>query len=36
VFPVDTAVTILTFLVTAWIAWQLIAIALRWAKALGS
>ena len=34
VFPVATAVEILAFLITAWIAWQVIAIAMRWAKAL--
>jgi hypothetical protein len=34
VFPVSTAVSILTFLIGAWLAWQVIAIGLRWAKAI--
>jgi hypothetical protein len=34
VFPVSTAVDILTFFVGVWLAWQLLAIAMRWAKAL--
>jgi hypothetical protein len=34
VFPVGTAVSILAFFVTAWIAWQIIALVLRWVRAL--
>lgn len=34
VFPVGTAVDILAFLLTAWLAWQVIAILLRWVKAV--
>jgi hypothetical protein len=34
VFPVGTAVNILAFMITAWIVWQIIALALRWAKAI--
>ena len=33
-FPVATVVQILAFFLTAWLAWQAVAIGLRWAKAL--
>lgn len=33
-FPVGTVVAALTFTLTVWLAWQLVAIALRWAKAI--
>lgn len=33
VFPVGTVVQVLTFLVGAWLIWQGVVIALRWAKA---
>jgi hypothetical protein len=33
-FPVHTAVLIVAFMFTAWLAWQVIALALRWAKAI--
>ena len=36
ILPVGTVVTIAAFLLTAWLLWQAVAIALRWAKALGS
>jgi hypothetical protein len=35
VFPVATVVAILGFVLTAWLAWQLVALGLRWAKLLG-
>ena len=33
-FPVHQLVLVLAFVITAWLAWQLVAIALRWAKAI--
>jgi hypothetical protein len=35
VFPVATVIAILGFVLVAWLAWQLIALGLRWAKLLG-
>ncbi len=35
VFPVSTVVAVLAFLMAAWLLWQAVAIALRWARALG-
>jgi hypothetical protein len=35
VFPVGTVVQILAFVVVAWLAWQLVALGLRWAKLTG-
>lgn len=35
VFPVGTLLDILLFVLTMWLMWQAVAIALRWAKALG-
>jgi len=35
-FPVGTTVAVLTFLLTAWLLWQGVAIGLRWAKATSS
>lgn len=32
-FPVGTAVSIVTFLLTAWVLWQTVVLLLRWAKA---
>jgi hypothetical protein len=34
-FPVSAALAFLTFMVTAWVLWQAVAIGLRWAKAIG-
>jgi hypothetical protein len=34
-FPVSTVIDILTFWLAMWLIWQVIALALRWAKALG-
>ena len=34
VFPVHQAVLIFAFIVTAWIVWQLVAMAMRWARML--
>ena len=34
VFPVHQAVLVFAFVLSAWIAWQVIAIAMRWGKAL--
>jgi amino acid transporter len=34
-FPVSTVVDILGFWLAMWLIWQVIALALRWAKALG-
>lgn len=36
IFPVGTAVEIIGFLITAWLIWQGVAIALRWAKAINA
>jgi hypothetical protein len=36
VFPVGTVLSILGFTITVFLIWQLVAIALRWAKALGA
>jgi hypothetical protein len=33
-FPVSTAATIFGFLFSAWLLWQVVAVALRWAKAI--
>lgn len=35
VFPVGTVAVFFTFMLSAWILWQAVAIAMRWAKALG-
>jgi len=35
VFPVNTVWDILVFFIGVWLLWQAVAIALRWAKALG-
>jgi len=35
VFPVDTLVDVLGFVLAMWLLWQAVAIALRWARALG-
>lgn len=35
-WPVGTTVTIFAFIVTAWIIWLGVSIALRWAKALNA
>jgi hypothetical protein len=35
VFPVGTLLDILVWTLTVWLIWQGVAIALRWAKALG-
>jgi hypothetical protein len=35
VFPVNTVWDILVFAIGVWLLWQLVALALRWAKALG-
>jgi hypothetical protein len=32
VFPVGVVIDILAFVVVAWLAWQLVALGLRWAK----
>jgi hypothetical protein len=34
VFPVGTLIGIFTFVASAWLLWQAVAIALRWLKAL--
>jgi hypothetical protein len=34
-FPVGTVVDILAFWLSMWLLWQVIALAMRWAKALG-
>jgi hypothetical protein len=34
VFPVDTVVNIFEFMLAAWLIWQVVALALRWAKAI--
>jgi hypothetical protein len=34
-FPVSTLLNILAFWLAMWLLWQVIALALRWAKALG-
>ena len=34
VFPVSTLLSILTWTLVVWLVWQVVAIALRWAKAL--
>lgn len=34
VFPVHQAVLVLAFLVTAWLVWQAVAMAMRWARML--
>ncbi len=36
VFPVDTLLLVLAFVLSMWLLWQGIALALRWAKAIGS
>lgn len=36
VFPVGTLLDILLFVLSMWLLWQAVAIALRWAKALNS
>jgi len=35
VFPVPTLFNVLAFVVAAWLAWQLVALGLRWAKLTG-
>ena len=35
VFPVAQVALFFTFILSAWILWQAVAIAMRWAKALG-
>jgi hypothetical protein len=35
VFPVGVVIDILAFVVVAWLAWQLVALGLRWAKLIG-
>jgi hypothetical protein len=34
VFPVHQAVLVLAFILTAWLVWQVVALAMRWAKFL--
>jgi hypothetical protein len=36
VFPVSAALAFIAFTVAAWLTWQIVAIGLRWAKALDS
>lgn len=36
VFPVGTLIEILLFVLSMWLIWQVVALALRWAKALGN
>jgi hypothetical protein len=36
IIPVGTVVTIAGFVLAAWLVWQAVAIALRWAKALNA
>lgn len=33
-FPVDTLLTVLALVITLWLVWQLVVVALRWAKAV--
>jgi hypothetical protein len=35
-FPVTTLLNILAFVLSSWLVWQAVAIALRWAKAINS
>jgi hypothetical protein len=35
VFPVAQVALFFTFILSAWLLWQAVAIAMRWAKALG-
>jgi hypothetical protein len=35
VFPVGTLISILEFVLAMWLIWQIVVIALRWAKASG-
>jgi len=35
VFPVGVVIDILAFVLVAWLAWQLVALGLRWAKLTG-
>ena len=35
IFPVSAVASFFTFILAAWLLWQAVAVAMRWAKALG-